>query len=631
MAISDLPFGQVWAVDFEFTAPPGDRPTPICCVAHELKSGQVVRLFGDELRARATAPYDVSKNSLVVAYYASAEVGCHLALGWPVPERVVDLYAEFRCLTNGLDLPCGSRSLLGALATFGLPAIEAAEKQAMRDLAMRGEPYTPDERTALVDYCATDVVGTAKLLEAMLPRIDLPRALLRGRYMVASARIEHRGVPVDTEAHRRLRENWDAIKTALVERIDRDFGAFEGTSFRADRWERYLIEHGIAWPRLPSGRLQLDDDAFRDMARAHPRLEPMRELRHALSDLRLNALEVGRDGRNRVLLSAFGARTSRNTPSNTKFIFGPAVWLRGLIKPELGHAIAYVDWSQQEFGIAAALSRDPAMITAYTSGDPYLAFGKQAGRIPPDGTKQTHASDRELFKACALAVQYGMEAESLAMRLGTPTVAAHDLLRLHRTTYRKFWSWVDGAVDFAVLHGALHTVFGWTIHRGTNANPRSLRNFLMQANGAEMLRLACCYATEAGIGLCAPVHDALLIEASSDQIDVAIATTLGAMRQASVDVLDGFALRCDVKVFAYPERYEDARGRGMWRTVWDLIGEPTTSATAPTIFSPATGVTALNPPIGGPVDESEPAQQRAGDVPTGETNLLTSGHPVPLI
>src|SRR4029078_4664047 len=84
----------------------------------------------------------------------------------------------------------------------------------------------------------------------------------------------------------------------------------------------------------------------------------------------------------RTLLSAFRARTSRNQPSNTKFIFGPSVWLRGLIKPPPGYGIAYIDWQQQEFGIAAALSRDPRMMEAYRSGDPYLAFAKQAGAAP---------------------------------------------------------------------------------------------------------------------------------------------------------------------------------------------------------------------------------------------------------
>ena len=80
--------------------------------------------------------------------------------------------------------------------------------------------------------------------------------------------------------------------------------------------------------------------------------------------------------------SAFRSRTGRNQPSNSKFIFGPSVWLRGLIKPPPGHGVAYVDWRQQEFGIAAALSGDAAMQAAYLSGDPYLAFAKQAGAVP---------------------------------------------------------------------------------------------------------------------------------------------------------------------------------------------------------------------------------------------------------
>lgn len=572
--ISCLPFAEVWAVDFEFTAPPGERPTPICVVAHELKTGEIVRLFGEELTSCKAPPYSIGEDSLVVAYYASAEVGCHLALGWPPPARVLDLYAEYRCLTNGMELACGDRSLLGALTTFGIPGIAAADKQTMRELAMRGGPYTEEEAKALLAYCESDVTAVAKLLERMVPEVDLPRAVLRGRYMTAVARIEHTGVPIDGEARNLLIGGWDRIKRDLIVRIDEPYGVFEGESFRIERWERYLTAQGIPWPRLPSGRLALDDDTFKDMERSYPQIAPMRQLRHALAELRPNALEVGADGRNRVLLSAFGARSSRNTPSNTRFIFGPAVWQRSLIQPPPGYAIAYVDWEQQEFGIAAALSGDAVMLAAYDSGDPYLEFGKQAGRIPQDGTKKSHKAEREMFKGCALGVQYGMEAETLARRLGVPPVVARELLNLHRTTYRRFWAWSDGAVDYAMLHGKLHTVFGWTVYRGSNPNPRSLRNFLMQANGAEMLRLACCYATERGISVCAPVHDALLIEAPIDQIDKMVDATKNAMSDASATVLDGFRLRTDSTIYRHPERFEDERGREMWRQVMELLTSP---------------------------------------------------------
>src|SRR5262249_42941209 len=148
---------------------------------------------------------------------------------------------------------------------------------------------------------------------------------------------------------------------------------------------------------------------------------------------------------------------------------------------------------------------------AYASGDPYLRFAQQAGAIPADGNKQTHGDVREQFKQCVLAVQYGMEAPALALRIAQPPVVAQGLLQAHRETYRRFWAWSDAAVDRAMLFGSLHTVLGWHVHVDENPNPRSLRNFVMQGNGAEMLRLACCLATERGIEVCAPVHDAVLI------------------------------------------------------------------------------------------------------------------------
>jgi DNA polymerase I len=297
------------------------------------------------------------------------------------------------------------------------------------------------------------------------------------------------------------------------------------------------------------------------------------ELRSGLSDFRLEDLAVGRDGRNRTILSVFRSRTGRNQPSNTRYIFGPSVWLRSLIQPPPGFGLAYVDWSQQEFGIGAALSGDQAMRAAYLSGDPYLAFAKQAGAIPADATKQSHGPTRELFKTCALGVQYGMEAPSLAGRIGQPPIVARDLLRAHHETYRTFWRWSDAALDYAMLTGSLHTVFGWHVHVGGNANPRSLRNFPMQANGAEMLRLACCLATERRVEICAPVHDAVAICAPLEELEHAITEMRTAMAAASRIVLDGFELRTDVMRVRYPDRFRDPRGRVMWDRVMELLAK----------------------------------------------------------
>jgi hypothetical protein len=724
-----LPFREVWLVDFEFTAPPGELPAPLCCVARELRGGRLVRLWLAD-GAPALPPYGTGPDCLFVAYYASAELGCHLALGWNFPVRVLDLCAEFRCRTSGLSVPCG-RSLLGVLAYFGLDGLAAAGKEEMRQLAMRGGPYTAAERGALLDYCQSDVDALARLLPAMLPGIDLPRALLRGRYMGAAARIERAGVPVDVDTLARLRERWPQIKGRLVADVDadyhvfvptgqrpinpqstlgaallreaadwgidphqladavdlvwgewrqstaearearraarrvtgltprqmdlweeegRDYSTFPGLddtarelagaypalgigsgytseggadetdhaaglwdllrtrteetrpkhhpkilrqaaemvaacppgrrddfrpmTFSTARWASYLTRTGIPWPRLESGELALDDDSFREMARAYPAaVGPIRELRHTLSQLRLNALTVGADGRNRVMLSTFGSRTGRNQPSNSRFIFGPSTWLRCLIRPGPGRAVAYVDWGAQELGIAAALSGDPEMRTAYQSGDPYLYLARRAGAVPPDATKKSHSAEREQFKVVSLGVLYGLSADGLARRLNVPPCRGRELLQAHRETFRRFWAWSDAVEAQALLTGRLRTVFGWEVHVGPDVNPRSLRNFPMQAHGAEMMRLACCLATERGICVCAPVHDALLIESPASEIEAVVDATQAAMREASELVLPGFPLRTDAKVVRHPDHYQDARGVRMWETVQRLLEE----------------------------------------------------------
>ena len=446
-----LPFRAVVAVDFEFEfgGHDGERPRPVCMVARELKTGKCWRIWRGEFGS--TPPFPVGPDALFVAFYASAELGCFRALGWPTPSRILDLYPEFRDRTNGLFTPAGA-GLIGALVYFGLDTIGALDKKEMQNLVLGGGPWSGDERKAILDYCESDVLALERLLPAMLSKLDLPRALLRGRYMAAAAAMEHNGVPIDVPTLELLRQHWTDIQDALIADVDAEFGVYDGRTFKADKFKTLIMRLNIPWVHLESGRLDLSDKAFREAAKAYPVISPLRELRSALADMRLSDLAVGRDGRNRTILSAFRSRTGRNQPSNSKFIFGPSVWLRGLVKPPPGHGLGYVDWSTQEFGIAAKLSGDAAMISAYASGDPYLAFGKQAGLLPSCATKESHGDIRQLFKTCILGIQYGMEAETLALRIGRPTIDARDLLSAHRETYKTFWCWSDatGGATFSI-------------------------------------------------------------------------------------------------------------------------------------------------------------------------------------
>jgi hypothetical protein len=372
----------------------------------------------------------------------------------------------------------------------------------------------------------------------------------------------------------RLRTGWKFIKQELIAEVDKGYGVFEGTSFIAARFSDWVQRAGIPWPRLPSGRLALDKDTFRQQARKYVEVAPLRDLLHALGTLRLFGFAVGQDGRNRTALMPFGSKTGRNAPSSNKFIFGSSRWLRSLIRPGSGRALAYVDWSSQEIAIAAALSGDEVLWDAYASGDPYLAFAKQAGLAPSDATKTTHKAERQRAKAIVLGVGYGMGAESMALASGLHIDEARELLLRHKMTYHRFWTWATDNQNAGLLGERLQTRFGWTWRAGmgTRPNARSLLNWPMQANGAEMMRLASCLLTERGIVVCCPVHDALLVEGPIDEIDEVVTATRASMEHASELVLGaGCKVRTDVDLVFYPDRYWDEAAGELWGRVMALL------------------------------------------------------------
>ena len=72
-----------------------------------------------------------------------------------------------------------------------------------------------------------------------------------------------------------------------------------------------------------------------------------------------------------------------------------------------------------------------------------LAFGKNAGLLPPEATEESHGAQRDALKACVLGLQYGMGEETLAERIGKPRIVARELIRAHQQRYRKFWDMAE--------------------------------------------------------------------------------------------------------------------------------------------------------------------------------------------
>jgi hypothetical protein len=554
---------KVWSTDYEFSTDSDLNPIPICMVAREVNSGELVRIWlWDD--PPADCPLDL-EGSLYVAYNASAEMRCHQTLGWKKPPSILDLYAEFCAEKAGKTDQ--QKRLLDACRCYGIATIADEEKKDMQNLCTRGGPYTEGEKAAILDYCQSDVDVTAELLRKMWPTIDFKNALWRGDYSWAVAAIERAGIPIDMERHEFLTGVWDEIKADLIRVFDADYGVYIGETFKEDKFAAWVQKQGFTWPRQENGKLCLKERTFSDMAKQHSIVRPLHELRKTVSGLRIADLPIGADGRNRYSVMPYVAKTGRNQPKGREFIFAGAKWPRFLIKPEPGRSLAYIDWCAQEFGIAAYVSGDKNMIASYCEPDPHIAFAKFAGAVPEWATKESHPAERKAYKVANLGILMGMGVTGLAARLGGDGYLAAKIIGDHRRAYPTYRQWSEDNVNHYLLKNTLVGRMGWPLHYGCETKSRTARNFKLQANGAEMMRLAAIAIAAKGITIHAIVHDAFLIGAATGEIREAVASVQKSMAEASAVITGGYPLKTDAQIFSYPGRFEEEDGAEMWRVV----------------------------------------------------------------
>jgi DNA polymerase-1 len=579
--------------DFEYRPDVNGRPVPVCASFLEMRSNQRVQLreggFGTE------PPFDMGRDMLWITYHASAETGCHLVLGWSIPENTLDLEAEFRLDTTGYAIKQtdGGKGLLGCVKAHGLDGLDVAEKKSMRDLIMftgphagRTGPYTSDEWQDICAYNWGDTLALAQLLPRMLPAIlarpnGWPLALWRGHYSArVVGRIEDNGIPIDTANWRRISEHRGALKHILTSQCNELFDLYEGDSWNNQKFVNFLVRNDIPWPTYPDGTPIQRDDTFREMSdvygELYPQIAEVRQFQQTLAQLRESKLFVGADGRNRCMLGQFVAATGRNAPQAGKYIFGQASWMRHLVMPHPDRALAYIDWDCQEFVVAAAGSGDKSMLEAAATGDPHMAFAILAGNAPPHATKKTHGEIRKPHKACNLGVLYGMGARALAFQARKSETEARELLNHHRRVFPTYWAWSHRAVTEASLFGYFDLSFGWRVHDGPDTDPPTLMNAPMQGNAAEMMRIAACLGTRAGVQIDTILHDAFLIEADVADIDDAVTTMCRCMDRASEIVLTGVIVGTSVNLIMPGARYVDEdrpAAIAMWERVMHHLDE----------------------------------------------------------
>jgi hypothetical protein len=585
----DLPFREIWCVDTEFypgvglanSATYGDAITPLCLVALEMRSGRLVRRWQDELRR--FPPYRLDSDALIIGYMLAAEFGCHIALGWGEPACALDAYVEFRHFVNDGSVKSGDRDkgfygIDGALRYFLEDEIDVAHKKSMRDRIVQGPPFSTHERQDILDYCEDDTHALARLVPHVASTIrSLPHAMFRAKFQWAIAQQERRGVPIDLPLLTRIRNRWQGMQLDLVTELDQPFGCYEIVDgvphWRKERFANFVQRNGMTWRRLEGGALDETDQTFREMAGKYPQIEQLRELRYSLSKLRLNDLSVGRDGRNRASLWAYGTKTARSAPGASQYIFGPAKWIRHLITPPVGRVLVHRDYCQQEVRIAAVLSGDEALLQACESGDVYLGIARQLGFLSDRMSTDKQKDIRALFKTVVLGIQYGLGAGSLAARTGISLFEAGEILARLRARFHRFEDYIGCILDHAGLHLEIGTPFGWHMQCPSGINPRTVRNFPIQSSASEILHVACLLAERRGIELVAPIHDALLAEGPLSQVEKLSHALDELMGDAAALVLRGYRLPTDCKIVKPGEHYQDERGAAMWATVTRLVAK----------------------------------------------------------
>jgi DNA polymerase-1 len=578
--------GNIWHADFEYGEDANHHPIPVCLHAFEEHTGAEIFLRREQLLACKRAPFDVGPRDLMVAYAANAELSCFLKLEWPFPCNILDLYVETIAGINGrTDIwPLKKRpNLYEALDLHGLPAPPIEHKDAIRDLIIRKAEYadyTPEEWRLIEDYNRSDIVtGTVPLLDAMATCIDLPRALHRGRYMMAVACQERLGLPIDSEYLTRLVAHWERLQLHYIARDD-EFGLYDGRSFREQRlWDLITAKHWD-WPRTEHGRPALQRKVLGQQARRYPELKRLTRLRDSIAELRISKLAntIGADGFSRCPMMPFWTRTSRCQPQARDKVFLPSLpgWLHGLLRPPPGFALVELDWTGQEYAIAAALSGDPGMIADYQTGDPHWAFGVRAGLVSADAGKADQKEFRDkILKPITHGQNYGMTPYGIAAKTGRSLLWARDAHTRHRQTYPVFHRWLGDIVAQAKFDEVMTTPFGWPMAVIAETKHRTLMNYMAQASGADCMRIASIAAAEAGVLVCCSVHDSFWILAPLDELDATVSQMAGIMTRAGTAVTGGLPIGVEVKaVVRWPQslgNYREDKSQRMWAEVRDLM------------------------------------------------------------
>ncbi len=507
---------------------PGDIPIPKRLFHKVMGEAPQILEFEDML---GTNPPWTS-DSLLVLFDGVPELLCLRQIGLAPPETILDLHLWFRMISNGL-VDKGETSLPEALAAFD---------QLSQSEDRIGLSYLADMERLLT--CLGDDDREVQIV------------LQYSHFLPYARKMQEAGLPMDMTALKKLQMVMPDILAELTEEANEQYDVYIDGRLSLRKFKSYLRSQSNSFPRHWKRETDVHYDDLKEMAKVHPELELLKDVEQIRNQGKISTVVVGADGRNRTSPGLFRSKTGRNQPS-WESILCRAKPLRSLIKPPPGRSMFSVDFSAEEFGIAAALSGDESMKRDYRSGDVYLAFGAKNRAVPENACKDDYPAERKRFKLALLAIGYGIGARNLARKLDVDESEAKHMIETYRQTYSVYWKWSEDLLNRVHRGELLTTPMGWRLIPTKEMSDESIRNFPLQATASDILRRAIQLAMDAGLRVCASLHDSLWVECRQEELGTSIATCAEAMESASEEVLGGFRLKaaCEARC-TYPERIQ---------------------------------------------------------------------------
>jgi DNA polymerase I len=217
----------------------------------------------------------------------------------------------------------------------------------------------------------------------------------------------------------------------------------------------------------------------------------------------LPSLVDPRDGRVHTSLNQAATATGRLSSSNPNLMnipirteLGQRI-RRAFVAGRPGHQLFSADYSQIELRIAAHLSEDPNLLSAFEAGQDIHAA--TAARVFKVAIEAVTADQRRLAKIANFGSLYGQGEYGLSIQMGIPGDEAREFLKEYWATYAHLREWLDGIRNKAREDGFVASPTGRRRAipdlRSPNFQLRSAAermaiNFPIQSLAADIIKIA---------------------------------------------------------------------------------------------------------------------------------------------